>query len=92
MNKDIINIIRKYTLPLLEVVNKNKKRLFNELLCDTTLLQYCLDEKKYEVIYDPGWNHKYHDCLNNPFRISIWYKIKRRSVNNRKPEWVITYR
>ena len=91
MNKDIINIIRKYTLPSLETIKENKKRLFGDLLYSTTLLKYCLDENKYEVIYDTGLHHMYYDCLRNLFHISIWYKIKRRSVNNRNPEWVISH-
>lgn len=91
MNKDIINIIRKYTLPSLEIINGNRKRLLSDLLYYTTILKYCLDENKYEVIYDSGWHHKYYDCLRNPFHISVWYKIKRRSVNNRNPEWVISH-
>lgn len=88
LNCNIKNIINKYTLPSLNIIKQNKKRCYNDLLDKTSLLKYCIDERKYEKIYDPGWDHKYYLQYGSQF-----FKIKKRKLSHRRNHyWIIDWK
>jgi hypothetical protein len=82
ISTDIASIINKYLLPLKERINKKRKRCLNELVENTSVLKFCIDEEKYEKIYEQGWNHKYYDIWNT----RKWFPFK---IRNGKRFWAI---